>query len=61
MANDAAPAQQRITAWPPARNAAEMDELEKDVDQLSNRAAAVNSGLDHLQQQQAASGYGLRG
>ena len=38
-----------------------MDELENDVDQLSNRAAAVNSGLDRLQQQQAASGYGLRG
>jgi hypothetical protein len=40
---------------------AQMDELEKTVDQLSNRAAAVNSSLDRLQQQQAASGYGLRG
>ena len=43
-----------------SRSAAQLDELEKDVDQLSNRAAAVNSGLDRLQQQQAASGYGLR-
>ena len=42
------------------RYSAQFDELEKTVDQLSNRAAAVNSGLDHLQQQQAASGYGLR-
>ena len=42
-------------------NSAQLDELEKTVDQLSNRAAAINSSLDRLQQQQAASGYGLRG
>jgi len=60
MANDAAPAQQADNGMSASSSAAEMDELEKDVDQLSNRAAAVNSGLDHLQQQQAASGYGLR-
>ena len=44
-----------------AASSAQLDELEKSVDQLSNRAAAVNSSLDRLQQQQAASGYGLRG
>jgi eukaryotic-like serine/threonine-protein kinase len=44
-----------------ANGATEMDELEHQVDQLSNRAAAVNSSLDRLQQQQASSGYGLRG
>jgi predicted nucleic acid-binding Zn-ribbon protein len=44
-----------------ADNSAQMDELEKTIDQLSNRATAVNSGLDRLQQQQAAGGYGLRG
>jgi serine/threonine protein kinase len=43
-----------------ANGAPDLDELEQQVDQISNRAAAVNSGLDHLQQQQAASGYGLR-
>jgi len=43
-----------------ADNSAPLDELEKTLDQLSNRAAAVNSGLDRLQQEQAASGYGLR-
>jgi len=43
-----------------ADTSAQLDEMEKTVDQLSNRAAAVNGGLDHLQQQQAASGYGLR-
>jgi hypothetical protein len=35
--------------------------VEHDVDQLSNRAAAVSSGLNRLQQQQGAAGYGLRG
>lgn len=39
----------------------DLNELETEVDQLSNRAAAVNSGLDHLQQQQSAAGFGLRG
>jgi len=43
-----------------AADSVQMDELEKTIDQLSNRAAAVNSGLDRLQEQQAASGYGLR-
>ena len=45
----------------PAGNSAELDELEHEVDLLSNRAAAVNSGLDRLQQQRSAAGYGLRG
>ena len=61
MANDAAAATQGDNGMAAGPNAAEMDELEKDVDQLTNRAAAVNSGLDRLQQEQAASGYGLRG
>ena len=37
------------------------DEVEHQIDQLSNRAAAVNSSLDRLQQQQNSAGYGLRG
>jgi eukaryotic-like serine/threonine-protein kinase len=44
-----------------ATGAPDLNELETEVDQLSNRAAAVNSGLDHLQQQQSAAGFGLRG
>ncbi len=44
-----------------AADSAQLDELEKTIDQISTRAAAVNSSLDRLQQQQAASGYGLRG
>lgn len=39
----------------------EVDELEHRIDQLASRAAAINTGLDRMQKQQAASGYGLRG
>ena len=45
------------TANPPL----DRDEVEHQIDQLSSRAAAVNSSLDRLQQQQSAAGYGLRG
>lgn len=45
----------------PGNGAADLDEVEHEVDLLSNRAAAVNSGLDRLQQQQSSAGYGLRG
>lgn len=47
-------------ASPAASPAADLGEVEDEVDQLSNRAAAVNASLDRLQQQQNASGYGLR-
>jgi len=62
MAGDAASSQGggETAGSPSADTSAELDELEKTVDQLSNRAAAVNRGLDRMQQQQAASGYGLR-
>jgi predicted Ser/Thr protein kinase len=45
----------------PAMSAQEVDELEHRIDQLSARATAINSSLDRMQKQQAASGYGLRG
>ena len=58
----APPQSDSAMAAPDAANAsAQLEELEQSVDQLSNRAAAVNSGLDRLQQEQSASGYGLRG
>jgi serine/threonine protein kinase len=41
--------------------AIDRDEVERQIDQVSNRAAAVNGSLDRLQQQQSAAGYGLRG
>ena len=44
-----------------ANDSVNFDEMETELDQLSNRAAAVNSSLDRLQQQQSASGLGLRG
>jgi eukaryotic-like serine/threonine-protein kinase len=45
---------------PTAEGSDSLDEVEHEVDQLSNRAAAVSSSLNRLQQQGAA-GYGLRG
>jgi eukaryotic-like serine/threonine-protein kinase len=42
-------------------DSAQLDELKRTADQLSNRAEAVNSSLDHLQQQQNSAGFGLRG
>jgi serine/threonine protein kinase len=48
-------------AKPGSMSQAEIDELEHRIDQLSSRATAANNSLDHLQQQQAAAGYGLRG
>ena len=49
-----------VPASPAANPAAKLSELEDEVDQLSNRIASVDASLDHLQQQQNASGYGLR-
>lgn len=63
MASDAAMPSQADngTAAPAANDSANFDEMETELDQLSNRAASVNSSLDRLQQQQSASGFGLRG
>lgn len=44
-----------------SNDAAELQELEQTVDQLSSRAAAVNDSLDNLRRQQASQGFGLRG
>jgi hypothetical protein len=44
-----------------APDTAELDAIEHEIDQLTSRAAAVNSSLDTLQRQQQAEGYGLRG
>jgi serine/threonine protein kinase len=41
--------------------AAVLDQLEREVDLLTVRVDALNNGLDHLQQEQARQGLGLRG
>jgi len=58
-----APAQTANQAASPDQmaSAIDRDEVERQIDQVSNRAAAVNGSLDRLQQQQSAAGYGLRG
>ena len=49
------------TPTAPKVNTEELDNIEKELDQLSTRSAAVNASLQTLQRQQAASGFGLRG
>ena len=44
-----------------AIDTAALNEVENDVDQLTSRAASIDTGLANLQRQQAAAGYGLRG
>jgi serine/threonine protein kinase len=46
---------------PPPDNSAALEEVERQVDQMSGRAAAVNDSLDNLRRQQSAQGLGLRG
>jgi hypothetical protein len=41
--------------------AAELDRVEHEIDQLTGRAASVNSSVEGIQRQQAAMGVGLRG
>jgi len=48
-------------ADPNAAPPIDLDQLEHEIDQLTARAGAVNSGLDHLRAEQASSGFGLRG
>ena len=40
---------------------AELDRIEHEIDQLTGRAASVNSSVEGIRQQQAAMGVGLRG
>ena len=62
-----APSQSAETTGQPAGetpqpdNSAVLEELEKQIDQLSSRATAVHDSLENLRRQQAAQGLGLRG
>lgn len=64
-ANNAAAAQaasaQAAAAEAAKQKQQELDAVEKDIDQLTARAASVNASLETLQKQQAAMGLGLRG
>ncbi len=44
-----------------AAKAAELDRIEHEIDQLTGRAASVNSSIEGIQRQQEAMGVGLRG
>jgi predicted nucleic acid-binding Zn-ribbon protein len=41
--------------------AEELDRVEHEIDQITGRAASVNSTIENLQRQQEAMGVGLRG
>ena len=61
LAGNPAPASGKAAISQVAPDTAELDAIEREIDQLTSRAAAVNSSLDTLQRQQQAEGYGLRG
>jgi eukaryotic-like serine/threonine-protein kinase len=44
-----------------ASAAKELEEVQDEIDHLAARAASVNASVDRLKQQQAASGFGMRG
>lgn len=46
---------------PPDANAAQLGELEHQIDQASGRAAAVKSSLDAMKEAMSRQGLGLRG
>jgi len=48
-------------APPPDASAAQLNELEHQIDQASGRAAAVKSSLDVLKQSMSRQGLGMRG
>jgi hypothetical protein len=44
-----------------AAEAKQLEQLQDEIDHLAARVASVNSSVDRLKEQQAASGFGLRG
>jgi hypothetical protein len=50
-----------VPAPPPGPDPKQLQALRDQIDQLTSRASAVNAGLDSLEKQQEAQGYGLRG
>jgi len=57
----AKPAAPAVPAPPPGPDPKVLQGLRDQIDQINSRAAAVDAGLDSLEKQQEAQGYGLRG
>ena len=57
----AKPAAPAVPAPPPGPDPKVLQGLRDQIDQINSRAAAVDAGLDSLERQQEAQGYGLRG
>jgi type IV secretory pathway VirB10-like protein len=60
-ATPAKPAVPAVPAPPPGPDPKVLQGLRDQIDQINSRAAAVDAGLDSLERQQEAQGYGLRG
>jgi hypothetical protein len=58
---DASASAPAVPAPPPGPDPKVLQGLRDQIDQINSRAAAVDAGLDSLERQQEAQGYGLRG
>jgi eukaryotic-like serine/threonine-protein kinase len=61
MRHDSDPGGSGLGTQAQSANSKELEELERQMDQLASRAGSVHGSLDNLRRQQAAQGLGLRG
>jgi eukaryotic-like serine/threonine-protein kinase len=61
MRHDSDPGGSGLATQAQAADSKELEDLERQIDQLTSRAGSVHDSLDNLRRQQAAQGLGLRG
>ena len=61
MGHDSDPTHSVAIAQAQSDNSKEVEEIERQMDQLASRASSVHDSLENLRRQQAAQGLGLRG
>jgi hypothetical protein len=61
MRHDSDPGGSGLATQAQAADSKELEDLERQIDQLVSRAGSVRDSLDNLRRQQAAQGLGLRG
>ena len=61
MGHDSDPTHSVADAQAQSDNSKEVEEIERQMDQLASRASSVHDSLENLRRQQAAQGLGLRG
>src|SRR5262249_44370500 len=60
MGHDSNPTSSLADTQAQLDNSKEVEEIEKQMDQLASRASSVHDSLENLRRQQAAQGFGLR-